>query len=105
MKFKVGDTVKIKSKEWHESNCNKYGDISSNITGGIAFVSGMSRYLGEVHKVKSIYNERAYYLYNIPYVWTDEMFEDPEDIEIIEIEEVDFEDIVKSKDPDYDWLF
>lgn len=75
MKHKVGDRVRIKSREWYEKNKNIYGDI---FFGDAFFTAAMHRYCGNVATIASA--DRIYRLDidNSEWVWTDEMFEDDE---------------------------
>lgn len=43
MKYKVGDKVRIKSKEWYEENRNTYGDVDDD---SAVFNSSMEKYCG-----------------------------------------------------------
>jgi hypothetical protein len=47
MKYKVGDTVRIKSIDWYNENKDVYGDIGD-------FVSSMAKYCGETAKIIEI---------------------------------------------------
>lgn len=97
MKYKVGDTVKIKSEEWYRSNADSFGDIRP--LNDVYFVSEMSQFLGQTHVVAEV-KDRSYRLKDIPWHWADYMLEDPI------IEDVEFEEIVKpSSDDPYNWLF
>jgi len=49
---KVGDKVKIKSREWYEKWKNEEGNIDG--IGSHSFLSGMSKYCGKVFKVKDV---------------------------------------------------
>lgn len=73
MKHKVGDKVRIKSKEWYEKNKNRAGDI---LCGGMFFVGDMDCYCG---KIATITEANVTYKIDIDdheFSWTDEMFED-----------------------------
>lgn len=75
MKHKVGDKVRIKSREWYEKNKDKNGDI---LCGGMFFVEDMNRYCG---KIATITEANATYKIDIDdheFSWTDGMFEDDE---------------------------
>lgn len=74
MKHKVGDRVRIKSREWYEKNKNEEGSIETPVV----FVSNMSEYCGKIATIT-----RAGKTYKIDiddngFYWTDEMFEDDE---------------------------
>lgn len=71
MKYKVGDKVRIKSREWYDVNKNKYGDAKIN---DICFNKQMSEYCGDIVTIKEVYG-KGYYLEEVVYYWTDEMFE------------------------------
>lgn len=68
MKYKVGDKVKVKSKEWYDANKDDYGYIY--------FLDDMAEYCGLVANILSV-NERYYEidLDDKVFGWTDEMFE------------------------------
>ena len=66
MNYKVGDKVKIKSREWYKANKDKYGTV---YCGDIAFVKSMSRYCG-----KELTIERIFDFNTVTY----EMLEDPD---------------------------
>lgn len=73
MKYKVGDKVKIKSKEWYEKNKDENGDVELIDE---AFKLKMIDYLGKCAVVKKCLG--TYYEINIDsgfWNWTDEMFE------------------------------
>lgn len=80
MKYEVGDTVKIKSKEWYEKNKTWNDEAEQfeilNCSSGIIFAEGMSAYCG---KTATIVDKRLYhYLIDIDdqdFVWTDSFFE------------------------------
>ena len=74
MKYKVGDKVKIKSKDWYEENKDENGDVELIDE---AFKLKMIDYLGKCAVVKKCLE--TYYEINIDsgfWNWTDEMFED-----------------------------
>ena len=66
MNYKVGDKVKIKSREWYKFNKDKYGAV---YCGDIPFVKSMSKYCGKVLTIERIFD------LNTP---TYEMLEDPD---------------------------
>lgn len=73
MKYKVGDVVRVKSREWYEANKDKDGDICLVDQW---FVSYMLKYCG-VSAVVSAVEGFFYKLEGIePWVFTDEMLED-----------------------------
>ena len=74
MKYKVGDKVKIKSKEWYDKNKDEDGDVELIDE---VFKLKMIDYLGKCAVVKKCLE--TYYEINIDsgfWNWTDEMFED-----------------------------
>ena len=75
MKHKVGDTVRIKSREWWDAQPkNEYGYVNCGLC---YFMNEMVQYCGRVTKIIKI--EGKEYFINIDYqrwYWTDEMFED-----------------------------
>ena len=77
MKYKEGDRVRIRSKEWYESNKNKFGKVwTRSLTGDymICFDHGFVKYCGKVAEIFSVERDN-YALKGIPYAWTDEMIE------------------------------
>lgn len=75
MKHKVGDKVKIRSLEWYNKNCNKYGYIPSE---NESFVPEMSHYCGKTTTITEIATVKSYRLEIDKgyWYWTDEMFEE-----------------------------
>lgn len=73
MKHKVGDKVRIKSREWYEKNKNTSGDI---LCGGTFFVEDMERYCGETATITSVDKTYNINIDDNEFNWTDEMFED-----------------------------
>lgn len=74
MKYKVGDKVTIKSREWYEKNKDGSGDINC---GENFFMKDMAQYTGRNAVVTMVYN----HCYDIDidngrWSWTGEMFED-----------------------------
>lgn len=74
MKYKVGDKVKIKSKEWYDKEKDEDGCVKRN---DIYFMNAMSIYCGRHAVIKSIGLDT----YDIDsdggsFLWTDEMLED-----------------------------
>lgn len=75
MKHKIGDKVKIKSKEWWNAqpkNCNGFVEC-----GEICFTMNMTRMCGKTAIIVEII-EDGYCLKDFGYIWNDEMFEDDE---------------------------
>lgn len=80
MKYKSGDTVKIKSYQWYNANKDCHGDVYNCKK---IFNSTMSIYCGNEMTIEEVDEEgQFYYLYEdiLAYKWTDDMFED-EDLE------------------------
>lgn len=102
MKYKSGDTVKIKSYEWYYTNKDSSGDVHDC---KIIFNSTMSMYCGKEMTIEEVNEEEQfYYLYEDieAYKWTDDMFED---------DDLEFQHAVAkiakecSHDMDDDWEF
>lgn len=73
MKYKVGDKVKIKSKEWYKNEKNEYGNVCC---GSNAFTPSMIAYCGMPAVITHIPFGYKVDIDNGIYEWTDEMFED-----------------------------
>ena len=76
MKHKVGDIVKIKSREWYNENKEKDGVVRLKEQ---PFERSMSEYLGKTAKIMEIKTSKLWYGLDIDeqwWNWTDEMFED-----------------------------
>lgn len=75
MKHKIGDLVRIKSRDWYEKNKNENGHFALKDE---VFTQGMSKYLGMTAKITEIFASGLAYGLDIDseYKWTDEMFED-----------------------------
>lgn len=79
MKYKAGDKVRIRSKEWYESHKNKFGKIWTDSLSGegvVCFDQDNAKYCGKEVIIFSVESEN-YVLRGIPYKWTDEMIEGP----------------------------
>ena len=77
MRYKQGDRVRIRSKEWYESNKNRFGKVwTRSLTGDykICFDHDFVKYCGKVAEIFSVERDN-YALKGIPYAWTDEMIE------------------------------
>ena len=74
MKFKVGDKVRIKSKDWYEKNRDYSGYIWLQLA---VFNYLMAKHCGEIATITEILEDSVYKIdidkYN--FSWTDEMFE------------------------------
>ena len=81
MKYKVGDTVKIKSFDWYNKNKNFNGFVACN---NAIFSKDMSQFCGKPCIIQSCYIEGTYKLVGIPYYFSSDMFE--EDIKKVSIE-------------------
>ena len=80
MKYNVGDRVLIQSREWYEANKNIFGKVwTKDLTGDgvICFDHDMAEYCGQEFIIETIEDD-CYALRDVPYAWTDEMFEDVE---------------------------
>jgi len=84
MRHKVGDKVKIKSKEWYDNEPkDEYGVTYSCRQLGafaIGFTKNMSRYCGRIFTIVDD-SEDCYLLTDdknncIPFCWVDDMFEE-----------------------------
>lgn len=75
MKYKVGDKVRIKSKEWYENNKDKDcdGDI---LCGDVYFMSNMKDYCGKTATITEAKKHYRIDLDNGRWCWSDELFED-----------------------------
>ena len=73
MKYKEGDKVHIRSKEWYDNNKSYYGDIEC---GSRMFYREMSYWCGRVVTIKNV-NDGYYRIVEdgTAFIWTDEMFE------------------------------
>lgn len=58
MKYKVGDKVCIKSREWYDSNKNKYGDVDFPYC---AFTAEMSAMCGKVYQITDTDTDGTYF--------------------------------------------
>lgn len=81
MKYKVGDTVKIKSIDWYNKNKNSNGVVMCR---GLMFSTGMSEFCGKICTIQKRTQEGNYKLENILYYFSSDMFE--EDIKKVSIE-------------------
>lgn len=73
MKHKVGDKVRIKSKEWWDAQPkNKYGDVRC---GSDTFTDTMTCMCGKVVEITDVL-EDTYFIKEYGLNWTDEMFDD-----------------------------
>lgn len=77
MKHKVGDIVRIKSREWYNINQGEYSKVRC---GNIFFFEEMSVYCGKSAKIENIIDSEYYCLDvdNHEWFWSDEMFEESE---------------------------
>lgn len=58
-RYKVGDRVTIKSKEWYEENKDEAGEINED---GVAFVRSMAKYCGKSTTIAEVIPPRTYRL-------------------------------------------
>lgn len=74
-KFKVGDKVRVKSKEWYDENKSKSGTV---YTDGEPFVDDMAVYCGAIASIVSLDDENDYYIDidNGAWIWNEDVFED-----------------------------
>jgi len=82
MKYKVGDKVKVHTKEWFETNCRKnFLGAFEHEDGNNTFVSDMIKFCGQEITIKQVDFDNYNYNYNIleddgQWYWQDWMFED-----------------------------
>lgn len=81
MKYKVGDIVKVKSIDWYNKNKNFNGVVMYD---NIIFTTSMSEFCGKICTIQYCTHDGNYKLENIPYYFSDDMFE--EDIKKVSIE-------------------
>lgn len=75
---KVGDRVKIKSREWYEKWKDEYGSIRMDTT-SCYFISYMAYWCGKVLTVRDVAGEggsKRWMLDECSYFWTPEFFEE-----------------------------
>lgn len=81
MKYKVGDKVRIKSRDWYDANKDEDGNIFLN---GLLFIKPMAEYLGKEAVIKGVgvlFNGRIAYKLDIDgeeFGWFDEFIEGTE---------------------------
>lgn len=68
---KVGDWVKIKSKEWYEKWKDSYGTVPVRFT----FIEEMKEHCGRIYKIRAIPSIEHFYIDELRYTWSMEMFE------------------------------
>ena len=74
MKHKVGDKVKIKSKEWYEKNKDEYGDVECDSD---SFIGAMNVYCGMDAIIKAAEDGRySLDIDSMKWHWSEGMFED-----------------------------
>lgn len=76
MRYKIGDKVKVKSREWYDENKDEYGTVE--LSGFPDFVKDMAVFCGKKATIRSrISNTYGIDIDNGPrFFWTDEMFEE-----------------------------
>lgn len=79
LNHKVGDTVRIKSEDWYNQNCDEHGNIFPDEPVPF-FCGGMDEYCGQTATIVAIYYGKKYNYYvldidNGDYMWTEFMFE------------------------------
>lgn len=77
MKHKIGDKVRIKSREWYDNNEGKDAD-GDILCGGIYFDHDMRPYCGKSATITDVAGTYSIDIDNGKWSWTDEMFEDDE---------------------------
>lgn len=78
MKHKVGDKVRVKSLDWYNANKNQTGQVQCL---GDIFLEEMSKLCGKLVTIHSI-TKHGYYINEDDYNWTDDMFEENNEIRI-----------------------
>lgn len=74
-KYKVGDKVRVKSKEWYDKNKSTSGTV---YTEGENFVDNMAIYCGSVARVTSLHDKDEYFIDidNGEWIWHEDTLED-----------------------------
>lgn len=77
-KYKVGDRVKVKSKEWYLTHSGDRGIVNCIDSNGkrLSFTSEMKRYCNTFMTIKSIRYDNRYTVTDNIYVWCDSMLEE-----------------------------
>jgi len=76
MRFKVGDKVQAKSKEWYYKNKNSYGLVSES-NAHYAFIPEMAGLCGETLTISDVETlSDSYRVEESTFKWTDSMLED-----------------------------
>ena len=70
IKYNVGDRVVVKSLEWYD----RHKDRNGNVNVPQCFVSGMSRFCGQVLTICCVHSS-CYSVVEAGFSWSDEMFE------------------------------
>lgn len=87
---KVGDWVKIKSKEWYENWKDSYGTVHVRF----AFTGEMKKHCGRIYKIRAILSSEDFYIDVLKYTWSMEMFEQVYPQEEYRVHKTFFGDIV-----------
>lgn len=76
MKYKVGDKVRIKDKNWYDRKKDKFGFWTRSLSGNtqVYFSEGMAEFCGKVLTIAAIEPEN-YAMVGNSYAWTNEMIE------------------------------
>ena len=87
-RFKVGDSVQVKSLAWYVDNKNSLGKVDVPC----CFTRAMSEYCGRVFTIERV-NSSYYNLAGVGFMWSDEMFEDtmsgmPRELRYLETKDV-----------------
>ena len=95
MKYKVGDTVRIKSKAWIDGRLlggATVFDVKGNNGTPLAFVDDMFIYAGQSFQITDIYTDSNYELGDMTnWEWSDAMLEDDSTIETLQKRVADLE--------------
>lgn len=80
MKYKVGDKVVVKSKDWYDKHKDEYGTVE--LGGFFDFVIDMAAFCGKKATIRSKISLASMCAYGIDidkgrrFFWTDDMFDD-----------------------------
>lgn len=74
-KLKVGDKIRIKSREWYDENKDYKGHVELK---GETFIYPMAEFCGKEAVIINVDSNGEYRIDidNLDWIWTDEMFED-----------------------------